>query len=161
MVLDPGGLKSALRWSSWFAKIVLGGGRHSGKLQYWGEQECTLMLTNWHICDQKEGELAGKQVVAPVIGYPSQGGNLLPKKTFLVTVTPISRGRGASFTKDEFRVIVPPMSTIPPMEVISHHRIFVTVRLQRCIGAIASLDWLISHRKTSLAIILYLKNIGK
>ena len=43
------------------------------------------MLTKWDICDQKEGELAGKQVVPPVIGYPSQGRNFLQKKTFLVT----------------------------------------------------------------------------
>ena len=46
--------------------------------------------------------MAGKQVVAPVIGYPSQGGNLLPKKTFLVTVTPISKGRGHLLPKMNF-----------------------------------------------------------
>ena len=67
------------------------------------------MLTKWDICDQKEGELAGKQVVHPVIGYPSQGRNFLQKKTFLVTSNAHIGypSRGVYLTRDKFLVTVP------------------------------------------------------
>jgi len=50
--------------------------------------------------------LAGKQVVPPVIGYPSQGGNLPPKKRFLVTSKTFigyQPSREVCLTKDKFQ----------------------------------------------------------
>ena len=52
--------------------------------------------------------MVGKQVEPPVIGYPSLGGNFLPKKTFLVT----------SMVRPPGRYISPPMSVIPFIEAL-------------------------------------------